>query len=100
MANDFSGETQANADQIIQGQSDWDLNQRGREQAAAAGRALAHVPFDAVLSSDLARPVQTAEGIIQENRQRWRTCGCTLKLRLLPLMLCLDPLGSHLTLTA
>ena len=68
MQYDFSGETQANADQIIQGQSDWDLNERGRQQAEAAGKALADVPFDAVLSSDLARPLQTASGILKENR--------------------------------
>lgn len=74
--NHFSGETQANADQIIQGQSDWDLNERGRQQSEAAGKALADVSFDAVLSSDLARPLQTADGILKENRwgakyRRW-----------------------------
>ena len=40
----------------------------GRRQAAAAGEALSDVKFDAVLSSDLSRTVETTEHVLKANK--------------------------------
>src|SRR5258708_33798329 len=40
------------------------LNEKGRLQAEAAGRVLAEVPLDRVVSSDLVRSVETATNAI------------------------------------
>lgn len=45
----------------FQGHTDVPLNERGRGQAAAMQRRLAHEPIDAIVSSDLSRAWQTAE---------------------------------------
>ena len=55
------GETFDNARQIMQGQTQGDLNQRGREQALCVARRLATETIHAVVSSDLRRAIQTAE---------------------------------------
>lgn len=55
------GETVDNARQIMQGQTQGELNERGREQAQQVARRLADETLDAVVSSDLQRAVQTAE---------------------------------------
>jgi len=55
------GETVDNARQIMQGQTQGELNQRGREQAEQVAQRLASEPLDAVVSSDLRRAIQTAE---------------------------------------
>ena len=55
------GETVDNARQIMQGQTQGCLNQRGRSQAQAVTNRLADEQIDAVVSSDLHRAVQTAE---------------------------------------
>lgn len=55
------GETVDNARQIMQGQTQGELNQRGREQADQVARRLAAEHLDAVVSSDLRRAIQTAE---------------------------------------
>lgn len=55
------GETVDNARQIMQGQTQGVLNERGREQARQAAVRLATEAIDAVVSSDLRRAVQTAE---------------------------------------
>lgn len=55
------GETVDNALQIMQGQTQGELNERGREQAETVARRLAVEKIDAVVSSDLRRAVQTAE---------------------------------------
>ena len=55
------GETVDNARQLMQGQTQGCLNDVGREQAAALRDQLAMVHFDAIVSSDLRRAVQTAE---------------------------------------
>ena len=55
------GETVDNARQIMQGQTQGELNARGREQAAQVARRLAAEHLDAVVSSDLRRAIQTAE---------------------------------------
>ncbi len=55
------GETEYNREGRWQGsESDPPLDDRGREQALAAARELAGVPFDALYSSDLERAVETA----------------------------------------
>lgn len=59
------GETIDNARQIMQGQTQGELNQQGREQALQVARRLASEPFDAIIASDLHRAVETAEIIAQ-----------------------------------
>jgi broad specificity phosphatase PhoE len=61
------GESAWNELKLVQGQNDEsNLNDRGREQALEAGRSLRAQTFDAILSSDLARTVETAEIIARE----------------------------------
>ena len=55
------GETVDNARQIMQGQTQGCLNERGREQAEQVARRLADEPIDAIVASDLRRAIQTAE---------------------------------------
>ena len=59
------GETVDNARQIMQGQTQGELNQRGREQAEQVARRLASEPLDAIVASDLHRAIQTAEIIAE-----------------------------------
>lgn len=59
------GETVDNACQIMQGQTQGELNQRGREQAEQVARRLASEPLDAIVASDLHRAIQTAEVIAE-----------------------------------
>ncbi len=54
------GETVDNARQIMQGQTQGELNERGREQALQVTRRLAGESLDAVVASDLHRAIQTA----------------------------------------
>lgn len=55
------GETFDNARHIMQGQVQGELNERGKQQAQQVAIRLADEPFDAVISSDLHRAIQTAE---------------------------------------
>ena len=55
------GETVDNARQIMQGQTQGELNERGREQALQVAERLATEALDAVVASDLHRAIQTAE---------------------------------------
>lgn len=55
------GETVDNARQIMQGQTQGCLNDKGREQARLVAERLASEPLDAVVASDLRRAIQTAE---------------------------------------
>ncbi len=57
------GESTGNASGIIQGRGSSPLSERGRAQADAVAERLASVPFDAVLSSDMERAVETAEAL-------------------------------------
>ncbi len=59
------GVTVDNARQIMQGQTQGELNQRGREQAEQVSRRLASEPLDAIVASDLHRAIQTAEVIAE-----------------------------------
>jgi phosphoserine phosphatase len=58
------GETEWNRMQKFQGQIDVPLNDNGHAQARAAGEFLKDVAIDYAVSSPLARPRQTAEGIL------------------------------------
>ena len=63
------GRTSANAGGVLAGWTPGvDLDETGREQAAALGRRLAEVPLAKVISSPLERTVQTA-AIMLETRQ-------------------------------
>lgn len=53
------GETQANADGIIQGWLDTELNEKGRQQARQSAVSF-DMEIDAIFSSDLTRAKQTA----------------------------------------
>lgn len=55
------GETVDNARQIMQGQTQGELNERGIEQAQQVAQRLASEQIDAVVASDLHRAIQTAE---------------------------------------
>ena len=55
------GETVDNARQIMQGQTQGELNDKGRDQARQVAQRLACEQLDAVVASDLHRAVQTAE---------------------------------------
>lgn len=55
------GETVDNARQIMQGQTQGMLNERGIEQAEAVARQMSNWQIDAFVSSDLHRAIQTAE---------------------------------------
>lgn len=59
------GETQANADGIIQGWMDTTLNATGQEQARQAAAAFDQ-PIDAIFSSDLTRAKQTVAAFRQK----------------------------------
>lgn len=54
------GETVDNANKIMQGQTQGKLNDNGREQARQVAQNLACEHFDAIVSSDLKRSVDTA----------------------------------------
>jgi broad specificity phosphatase PhoE len=61
------GESTWNELKLVQGQNnESNLNDQGREQAREAGRSLRGQDFDVILSSDLARTLETAEIIAQE----------------------------------
>jgi len=68
------GETDANAASIWQGQGDAALSEVGREQAVALKGRLEAKEFDAVLSSDLRRTMQTSElaGLEPMSDSSWR----------------------------
>lgn len=55
------GETIDNARQIMQGQTQGELNEKGRKQARQVAERLSVEPVDAVVASDLNRAIQTAE---------------------------------------
>ena len=61
------GETNANKEGRMQGQSDWELNDFGIRLAEETGRALKGVHFDAAFSSTLKRAEHTARIILKES---------------------------------
>jgi broad specificity phosphatase PhoE len=54
------GNTDYNAENRVQGQTDIPLNERGHAQAAAAARLIADLAPDVIISSDLRRATETA----------------------------------------
>ena len=54
------GQTELNRRQVLQGRSDWPLNEKGIEQARAAAALLRAVPFSRVYASPLTRALDTA----------------------------------------
>ncbi|MDA1036260.1 MAG: histidine phosphatase family protein [Chloroflexi bacterium] len=58
------GETQWNADERIQGQTDVPLHDGGRREAALTGKRLSDTRFAAVYASDLGRTQETARIIV------------------------------------
>ena len=67
------GQTDANLNKVVQGQTDTPLNETGLIQARKVAEKLKSVHADMVLSSDLSRAAQTAEVIA-------KTCGLPMKL--------------------
>lgn len=61
------GETRANKDGLLQGQSNFDINEYGVELAGITGRGMRDIRFDAVYSSPLSRALHTAEIVLQES---------------------------------
>lgn len=61
------GQTDYNLRNIVQGSGvDSDLNDRGREQAAAFYKAYKHIPFDKVYTSALRRTRQSVQAFIDD----------------------------------
>ena len=60
------GETLWNAEGRIQGHTDVDLTEKGREQARATARRLSGIPFHVAYSSDMSRTRDTALVILGE----------------------------------
>jgi broad specificity phosphatase PhoE len=62
------GQSQANADGILQGQSDWPLSELGRQQSddLAAHWASTGVTFTSIISSPLTRALDTATAIASQ----------------------------------
>ncbi len=54
------GQTAWNLEQIVQGHSDIELDETGHRQAALVARAFSGIEFERILTSDLARSLQTA----------------------------------------
>lgn len=59
------GQTQANAERVLQGMVDTSINDRGKEQARAAAQQMKDLSFDCVYCSPLLRACQTAEIVLQ-----------------------------------
>lgn len=60
------GETDWNAKGLLQGHVNTKLNATGKSQAKQLAKAIQHIHFDAVFSSDLTRALETAHLIAQE----------------------------------
>ena len=59
------GETVDNANQIMQGQTQGELNENGISQAEEVSREWASRPLDAIIASDLKRSIDTARIIAE-----------------------------------
>lgn len=67
------GETVDNARQIMQGQTQGRLNERGKEQAREVAQRMAEWQVDAFVSSDLHRAIETAVIIAQPHGMKVAT---------------------------
>ena len=63
------GETIDNARRIMQGQTQGQLNENGIQQAKELGQRLADVHFDAYVSSDLQRSIETCRLVVGNEKQ-------------------------------
>lgn len=61
------GETDANKNGVLQGTSDWPLNEYGIQLAEITGQNMKGIKFDACYSSPLIRAKQTAEIVLKES---------------------------------
>ena len=61
------GETPWNTQLRLQGQTDIELNEKGRALAEVTARAMRGIPFDMVITSPLVRARETAD-IVLEHR--------------------------------
>lgn len=59
------GESLANEQHRLCGHADWDLTEKGREQARRTAALFREIPVDAVLSSDLLRALHTAQAVAE-----------------------------------
>ncbi|MBU9722890.1 MULTISPECIES: histidine phosphatase family protein [Bacillaceae] len=57
------GQSEANLNGIIQGQSDYPLSNLGKKQAMLVGEYFSNIPLDTIYSSDLSRAYETAEAV-------------------------------------
>ncbi|WP_048601745.1 histidine phosphatase family protein [Rubeoparvulum massiliense] len=62
------GESLGNVQRVLQGQQDYPLTERGKQQADKVARRLVKEPFDVILSSDLTRAYDTALAIAKYHR--------------------------------
>ena len=67
-----SGETEANRCKILQGQSDYPLNEKGKLQATKAARKLSSIQFDLAFTSDLSRASETCDIILKDSATKAR----------------------------
>eukprot|EP00096_Caligus_rogercresseyi_P003537 TRINITY_DN166_c1_g1_i7.p1 TRINITY_DN166_c1_g1~~TRINITY_DN166_c1_g1_i7.p1 ORF type:complete len:237 (+),score=63.03 TRINITY_DN166_c1_g1_i7:161-871(+) len=67
------GQTDHNERKILQGHHDAPLNEKGRSQAALAGKALSNRTFHRIISSDLQRAFETAEIVKGKGPSSWPT---------------------------
>ena len=63
------GETYFNLYDRVQGWGNSPLTERGIDEAKRSGRGLKNIKFDAVYTSDLGRTIETAEYILEQNKQ-------------------------------
>ena len=62
------GQTPWNVEKRLQGRSDTDLNEVGREAAIRTGKVFREVPFDLVFTSPLKRAKETAVLFLGERK--------------------------------
>lgn len=67
------GETVDNAAQIMQGQTQGQLNEQGKRQAREVAARMEHEHIDAFVASDLHRAIETAEIIAHAHQQQVAT---------------------------
>ena len=75
------GETSANAEGSLQGWSDFELNDNGRELAEVTGKALQGIHFDACISSPLVRAKETARIILKASGNGETGISCDNRIK-------------------
>ena len=77
------GETQGNVNRKFEGITDTPLNEKGRYQAACAGKLLKNDHFEMVFTSDLKRASETASIIVKENLNMYKQSDNFVELPIL-----------------